>query len=177
MIFISFFLNFIQRKKVVILVKSSLWKSSKNSQRFLFSSHCSLYLAYAFNYQHLFNAIRLTYLKGETSATIDDGVDFPSRNINKGTPQPWQKIVFTTKPVYRKNVVENLKTPILSFWSSKTENYCTKNILVNTMPKVKPIFSMAKAFTVMLMGAAKDKLIKSENELYSDFFLSLKMTN
>jgi len=26
-------------------------------------------LAYAFNYQHLFNAIALTYLKGETSAT------------------------------------------------------------------------------------------------------------
>ena len=33
-------------------------------------------LAYAFNYQHLFNAIALTYLKGETSATIDDGVDY-----------------------------------------------------------------------------------------------------
>ena len=41
-------------------------------------------LAYAFNYQHLFNAIKLTYLKGETSATIDDGKDFPSKNISKG---------------------------------------------------------------------------------------------
>ena len=44
---------------------------------------------YDFNYQHLFNAIALTYLKGETSATIDDGVDFLSRNIEKGVAQPW----------------------------------------------------------------------------------------
>ena len=59
-------------------------------------------LAYAFNYQHLFNAIALTYLKGETSATIDDGVDFPSRNIEKGVAQPWQKDSFTIKLLYRK---------------------------------------------------------------------------
>ena len=50
-----------------------------------------------------FNAIALTYLKGETSATIDDGVDFPSRNIEKGVAQPWQKILYTIKFLYRKH--------------------------------------------------------------------------
>ena len=73
-------------------------------------------LAYAFNYQHLFNAIRLTYLKGETSATIDDGVDFPSRNINKGTPQPWQKDSLYNKTSLPKNLVENLTLLPNSIW-------------------------------------------------------------
>ena len=67
-------------------------------------------LTYAFHYEHLFNAIRLTYLKGETSATIDDGVDFPSRNIDNETPQPWQKDSLYNKTILPKNIVENLKT-------------------------------------------------------------------
>ena len=130
-------------------------------------------LAYAFNYQHLFNAIRLTYLKGETSATIDDGVDFPSRNINKGTPQPWQKDSLYNKTSLPKNVVENLKTTnSASFLVIKNGKLLHEEYFGEYNAKSKTnSFSMAKAFTVMLMGAAiKDKLIKSENELYSDFF-------
>ena len=130
-------------------------------------------LAYAFNYQHLFNAIRLTYLKGETSATIDDGVDFPSRNINKGTPQPWQKDSLYNKTSLPKNVVENLKnTNSASFLVIKNGKLLHEEYFGEYNAKSKTnSFSMAKAFTVMLMGAAiKDKLIKSENELYSDFF-------
>ena len=38
--------------------------------------------------------LHLFYLKGETSATIDDGVDFPSRNIEKGVAQPLAKRFF-----------------------------------------------------------------------------------
>lgn len=130
-------------------------------------------LAYAFNYDHLFNAIRLTYLKGETSATIDDGKDFPSKNINKGTPLPWQKDPLYNKTILPKNIIENLKiTNSSSFLVIKNGKLLHEEYFGKYNEKSKTnSFSMAKAFTVMLLGAAiKDKTIESENQLYSDFF-------
>ena len=130
-------------------------------------------LAYAFNYQHLFNAIRLTYLKGESSATIDDGKDFPAHYVDKGTPQPWQKDSLYNKVNLPKNILENLKsTHSASFLVIKNGKLLHEEYFegYNANSKTNS-FSMAKAFTVMLMGAAiKDGKIKSENQLYSDFY-------
>ena len=38
--------------------------------------------------------LHLLILKEKPIATIDDGIDFPSRNIEKGVAQPWQKRFF-----------------------------------------------------------------------------------
>ena len=130
-------------------------------------------LAYAFNYQHLFNAIKLTYLKGETSATIDDGVDFPSKNIEKGTAQPWQKDSLYNKTTLSKNIVENLKnTNSASFLVIKDGKLLHEEYFGDYKATSKTnSFSMAKAITVLLMGfAIQDKKIQSENQNFADFY-------
>ena len=48
-------------------------------------------LIYATGYDYLFNGIKLTYLRGEKSATIDDGTFFKKNIISRGFPQEWQK--------------------------------------------------------------------------------------
>jgi CubicO group peptidase (beta-lactamase class C family) len=134
-------------------------------------------LAYAFNYQHLFNAIRLTYLKGQTSATIDDGVDFPSHNIAKGAAQPWQKDTLYNKTSLPKNIVENLNsTHSASFLVIKNGKLMHVEYFdgYNASSKTNS-FSMAKAITVILMGCAiQDKKIKSENQKFADFYPNFK---
>ena len=130
-------------------------------------------LAYAFNYQHLFNAIKLTYLKGETSATIDDGVDFPSRNIEMGTAQPWQKDSLYNKISLPKNIVENLKnTNSASFLVIKDGKLLHEEYFGEYKATSKTnSFSMAKAITVLLMGfAIEDQKIQSENQKFADFY-------
>lgn len=130
-------------------------------------------LAYAFNYQHLFNAIKLTYLKGETSATIDDGVDFPSRNIEMGTAQPWQKDSLYNKISLPKKLVENLKnTNSASFLVIKDGKLLHEEYFGEYKATSKTnSFSMAKAITVLLMGfAIEDKKIQSENQKFADFY-------
>ena len=130
-------------------------------------------LAYAFNYQHLFNAIALTYLKGETSATIDDGVDFPSRNIEKGVAQPWQKDSLYNKTSLPKNIVENLKsTNSASFLVIKDGKLVHEEYFGEYKPTTQTnSFSMAKAITVLLMGLAiEDQKIQSENQKSADFY-------
>ncbi len=134
-------------------------------------------LAYAFNYQHLFNAIRLTYLKGETSATIDDGVDFPSKNIDKGMAQPWQKDTEYNKVSLPKNIVVNLKnTHSASFLVIKNGKLLHEEYFDGYQSTTKTnSFSMAKAITVMLMGVAiQDQKIKSENQKFADFYPHFK---
>ena len=130
-------------------------------------------LAYAFNYQHLFNAIKLTYLKGETSATIDDGKDFPSKNISKGIAQPWQKDALYNKTPLPKNIVENLKaTNSASFLVIKNGKLIHEEYFGEYKPNTQTnSFSMAKAITALLMGfAIEDKKIKSENQKFADFY-------
>lgn len=130
-------------------------------------------LAYAFNYQHLFNAIRLTYLKGESSATIDDGKYFSAHYIDKGSSQPWQKDLLYNKKILPKNILENLKTTnSASFLVIKDGKLLHEEYFGEYNAKSQTnSFSMAKAFTVMLMGAAiKEGKIKNENQLFSDFF-------
>ena len=130
-------------------------------------------LAYAFSYQHLFNAIKLTYLKGETSATIDDGKDFPSKNINKGIAQPWQKDILYNKNFLPKNIVENLKTTnSASFLVIKNGKLIHEEYFGEYKPTTQTnSFSMAKAINALLLGfAIEDKKITSENQKFTYFY-------
>lgn len=149
-------------------------KTLKNIALLFFSIIALLIaLAYAFNYQHLFNAIALTYLKGETSATIDDGVDFPSKNIEKGIAKPWQKDINYNKTSLPKNIVENLKTTnSASFLVIKDGKLLHEEYFGEYTASSKTnSFSMAKAITVLLMGfAIEDKKIQSENQKFGDFY-------
>ena len=46
-------------------------------------------LLYLFNKEYLLKGIRITYLKGYTTAYIDDYPEFDNRKIEAGQPQTW----------------------------------------------------------------------------------------
>ncbi len=130
-------------------------------------------LAYAFNMDYLFKGIRETYLRGELSATIDDGAYFSSHAIVKGNPIFWEKDSLYNQKKLSKILEDNLvqtktaafviikKGKILheQYWDSYTAKSATNS------------FSMAKTINVMLLGKAiDDGKIKSLDQKYSDFY-------
>ncbi len=130
-------------------------------------------LAYTFDYDYLFKGIAKTYLRGENSATIDDGKLFSSNPILAGKPRIWEKDSLYNKQKLPKSIADNLKeTKTASFlvikngkilheeyWDGFTESSKTNS------------FSMAKAVTVLLIGKAiEDGKIKNLNQKYSDFY-------
>ena len=130
-------------------------------------------LSYAFGYDYLFKGIAKTYLRGENSATIDDGKLFPKNIIEAKNPKPWVKDSLYNKQKLAPNVLQDLeksKTSSLiiikngkllheEYWNGANANTQTNS------------FSMAKTITVMLLGEAiEDKKIESLDQKYSDFY-------
>lgn len=130
-----------------------------------------------FGYGYLFNGISKTYLRGASSATIDDGTLFPSNTITKETSIPWSKDEFYNKKPLPKPLVEEwLSNEIASlivikngkllheeYWGSIGENTPTNS------------FSMAKGITVLLLGKAiEEGKIQSEQQLFSEFYPDFK---
>ena len=130
-------------------------------------------LTYALGYDYLFKGIAKTYLRGETSATIDDGELFPKNMILAEKPKPWILDSLYNKKKLPSNLLSELKkSETVSFLIIKNgkllheeywEGY-NKNSVSNS-------FSMAKTITSLLLGAAiTDERIKSENQFFSDFY-------
>ncbi|MDL1914073.1 MAG: serine hydrolase [Bergeyella sp.] len=132
-------------------------------------------LSYILGLGYIYRALYYTYFRGETTATIDDGKFFPKNVITAINPVPWQKdTLYNTLKLpkalersLRKNktisflVIKDGKLLLERYWG----NY-NKDSLTNS-------FSMAKGVTALLLGAAiDDKLIISENELFSNFYES-----
>lgn len=130
-------------------------------------------LTYTFGYEYLFSGISKTYLRGKTSASIDDGDLFPSHVIANGKPQPIPKDSLYNKKQLPKILVEDLeKSNTASFlvvkdgkivheqyWNGYTANTPTNS------------FSMAKAVTVLLLGKALEEgKIESIDEKFSDYY-------
>lgn len=130
-------------------------------------------LAYVFGYDYLFKGIAKTYLRGEKSATIDDGKLFDSRSIKTLKPEAWQlDSLYNKKPlpaIIKSNLEKTNTASLLIIKKGKLlhEEYWNdydKNSQTNS-------FSMAKGITVMLLGKAiEEKKIKSLNDKYSSFY-------
>lgn len=130
-------------------------------------------LTYALGYDYLFKGIAKTYLRGEASATIDDGELFPQNIILAEKPEAWILDSLYNKKKLPANLVSELKeSQTVSFLVIKNgkllhEEYWdgyNKNSVTNS-------FSMAKTVTSLLLGAAiDDGRIKSENQFFSDFY-------
>lgn len=128
---------------------------------------------YISGYNYLFRVIRLTYLKGETNSTIDDGKNFPYHIISKGNPKPWQTSLNYNKKPLSPELVKHLKeTESVSFLIIQhgkllQEHYWdgyTKNTASNS-------FSIAKTVTVLLLGKAiDDGRIANIDQKFSDFY-------
>ncbi|WP_160137159.1 serine hydrolase domain-containing protein [Chryseobacterium sp. c4a] len=133
--------------------------------------------AYLFGYDYLFSGISKTYLKGKSSAFIDDGNLFPSNPIMTESPKRWEEdSEYNTKEL-PKVLVDDLK-------HSKTAAFVVireGKILheqywdgYNQLSQTNS-FSMAKAVTVMLLGKAlEERLISSIDEKLSDFYAEFK---
>jgi CubicO group peptidase (beta-lactamase class C family) len=121
---------------------------------------------------YIFKAFRSTYLRGYTTAYIDDYVDFKNAVIQTGVPQPWelheQYGQLQLTDTLRKEledfqtigfaVVKDGKLLYEEYW----DNYSDSN-LTNS-------FSMAKSVTVMLLGKAIEQgYIKGLEQKMTDF--------
>ena len=134
-------------------------------------------LSYSFGYDYLFNAIRQTYLRGESGSTIDDGKYFPSHTIAKGNPVLWEKDSLYNKKALPKNLVQDLKNSnTASFLIIKNGKLLHEEYWDGYSAAAKTnSFSMAKAVTVLLLGKAiEEKKISSLHQRYSDFFENYK---
>ncbi len=133
----------------------------------------AILLIYISGYNYLFSAIRLTYLKGETNSTIDDGKNFPSHLISKGNSKPWQTDMNYNKkplsPELEKHLKETESVSFLVIQHGKLlqEHYWDgykKRTASNS-------FSIAKTITVLLLGKAiDDGRIMGINQKFSDFY-------
>lgn len=128
---------------------------------------------YISGYNYLFKGVRLTYLRGESSSTIDDGKYFPSRIISKGQSKPWTTDINYNKKSLSPELEKHLKeTESVSFLVVRNgrllqERYWDgykKNTASN-------VFSMTKTITALLLGKAiDDGRITNINQKFSDFY-------
>lgn len=133
--------------------------------------------AYFFGYDYLFSGISKTYLKGKSSAYIDDGDLFPSNPITTTSPKLWEEDSEYNKKELPKHLVENLKhSKAAAFVVIKNGKILHEQYWdgYNQLSQTNS-FSMAKAVTVMLLGKALEEgTIHDINERFSDFYAEFK---
>lgn len=131
-------------------------------------------LFYLFDYDYIFKGISSMYLKGHTSAYIEDYTEFPNRRIEApATPQPWPLHEYYNKAKATPRLQqENEKLGTVAFLIIKNdsiwyENYAEdygKNSRTNS-------FSMAKSVVTAMLGKAIfEGKIKSLEQPVADFF-------
>lgn len=128
---------------------------------------------YMTGYNYLFTALRLTYLRGKNSSSIDDGKYFPANLILKGNPKPWPLASdYNRKPLPAKLNKHLQETETVSFVAIQhgqiIQEHYWDNYSRNT---ANNSFSMAKTITVLLLGKAiDDGRISSADAHFSDFY-------
>lgn len=130
-------------------------------------------LSYAFGYSYLMKGIWITYLHGNSGATIDDGKMFPKHEIIAAKPIIWEKDSLYNKKILPPVLIKNLKeSNTVSFLIIKNGKLLHEEYWegYNQYSKTNS-FSMAKTITIMLLGKAiDDKAIKNIDQKYSDFY-------
>jgi len=137
----------------------------------------SVVLLYVTGNDYIIRGIKLTYLKGEKTANIDDYAEFDNNIILAGHPQPWAK-----HPLYNQipltdtlqNELERYKS--IGFmvakngeilWEQYWDDYSDES-LTNS-------FSMSKSVVTMLLGKAIEQgYIKSMDQPITDFLPEYK---
>lgn len=132
---------------------------------------------YLLGYDYLFSGISKTYLKGRSSAYIDDGKLFPGNLIATEEPELWTEDSEYNKKELPDNVIENLKhSKTAAFVVIKSGKILHEQYWdgYNQLSQTNS-FSMAKAVTVMLLGKALEEgIIKNIDEKLSDFYPEFK---
>ena len=121
---------------------------------------------------YILNALQKTYLKGYTTAHIDDYADFDNAVIRAGTPQPWRlhekyNQLHLTDTLRKElesfqtigfGVFKDGKLVYEEYWNDYSDSSMTN------------AFSMAKSITTMLLGKAIEQgYIKGLDQRITDF--------
>jgi len=127
--------------------------------------------------QYLLTAFKLTYLKGQFTANIDDHIDFDTRLIKAGEPQNWKYSKnFNKKPLTDILEKELKRLKSAGFLIVKDGEILTEKYFDNyNETSLTNSFSIAKTFTTMLLGKAlEDGYIKSLDQSIVDFLPEFK---
>lgn len=134
-------------------------------------------LFYIFGYAYLFSGISKTYLRGKSSANIDDGKLFTSNIIHTTNPVLWDEHPDYNKKDLPKNIVDDLiQSNTASFLVIKDGKLLHEQYWngYNELSKTNS-FSMAKAVTVMLFGKALEEgKIQNIDNNFSEFYDEFK---
>ena len=134
-------------------------------------------LFYIFGYAYLFSGISKTYLRGKSSANIDDGKLFTSNIIHTTKPVLWDEQPDYNKKDLPKNIVDDLtQSNTASFLVIKDGKLLHEQYWngYNELSKTNS-FSMAKAVTVMLFGKALEEgKIQNIDNNFSEFYDEFK---
>ncbi|MGB7843632.1 MAG: serine hydrolase [Salinimicrobium sp.] len=131
-------------------------------------------LLYIFDYDYLFKGIKSMYLKGHTSAYIEDYKEFPNRRIEASAqPQPWPlhedyNRVKATSRLQK----ENKKLGTVAFLIIKNDSIWYENYAPDYGKDSRTnSFSMAKSLVTAMLGKAIfEGKIESLNQPVADFF-------
>jgi len=134
-------------------------------------------LFYIFGYAYLFSGISKTYLRGKSSANIDDGKFFTSNIIHTTNPVLWDEHPDYNKKDLPKNIVDDLtQSNTASFLVIKDGKLLHQQYWngYNELSKTNS-FSMAKAVTVMLFGKALEEgKINNADQKFYEFYDEFK---
>jgi CubicO group peptidase (beta-lactamase class C family) len=134
-------------------------------------------ILYVFDVDYLLRAVKTIYLKGHTTAFLEDYKEFPNRTIQKGTAQPWAVSKdYNSIPATEKLTTTHKNLQTVAFLIIKNDSIWHESYFDGyTNTSKSNSFSMAKSIVSAALGKAiMEGEIKSLDQKVTDFFPKLK---
>lgn len=134
-------------------------------------------ILYVFDVDYLLRAVKTIYLKGHTTAFLEDYKEFPNRTIQKGIAQPWAVSKdYNSIPATEKLTTTHKNLQTVAFLIIKNDSIWHESYFDGyTNTSKSNSFSIAKSIVSAALGKAiMEGKIKSLNQKVTDFFPKLK---
>ena len=144
---------------------------------FFISSVGFILILYIFDVDYLLRAVKTVYLKGHTTAFLEDYKEFPNRTIQKGTAQPWVvSKAYNSVPATDKLNTTHKNLQTVAFLIIKNDSIWHESYFDGYSATSKSnSFSIAKSIVSAALGKAiMEGKIKSLDQKVTDFFPKLK---
>ena len=144
---------------------------------FFISSVGFILILYVFDVDYLLRAVKTIYLKGHTTAFLEDYKEFPNRTIQKGTAQPWAvSKAYNSVPATDKLNTTHKKLQTVAFLIIKNDSIWHESYFDGyTNTSKSNSFSIAKSIVSAALGKAiMQGKIKSLDQKVTDFIPKLK---
>ncbi len=134
-------------------------------------------ILYIFDVDYLLRAVKTVYLKGHTTAFLEDYKEFPNRTIQKGAAQPWAvSNAYNSVPSTDKLNTTHKNLQTVAFLIIKNDSIWHESYFDGYSATSKSnSFSIAKSIVSAALGKAiMEGKIKSLDQKVTDFFPKLK---